>query len=294
MMKRRAKLRDISAFTLVEMMTGAVVASFIGVAIFSMTNTAMMMTARNLSENLTGNHERKSLDRIEQAIQQAYTMPVLINTTGASATSPAPGASFDYFVGSPYVLTVSGSSLPASTTSLTLVRSTNSVVVAPVPSVNDVVMINGAASTVRALISSVAAGSSGSTQQTITVTLASQLGSIISVPTSGVLTAVLVHKVAFIVMPAGSGYELRYYPNYETTTNLNTPSQYILLSDQIGLSTPDPTPFTLNQIESTNFVTLSLRVRSNVFDQRLNKKQGDQFNTYARLDVYIRPKINPQ
>jgi len=294
-MKRRTKLRNLSAFTLVEMMTAAVVASFVGLGIFSMTNTAMMMTARNLSENLTGNHERKSLDRIEQAIQQAYTMPTLITNTGvATTTSPAAGATFDYFVGSPYVITVSGSTLPSTTTSLTLVRSTNAVVMAPVPSINDVVMINGAASTVRALISSVVVGSSSSTQQTVTVNLTSQLGSAVSVPSSGVLTAALVHKVAFIVMPAGSGYELHYYPNYETTTNLSTPSQYILLSDQIGLNTPDPTPFTLNQIESTNFVTLSLRVRSNVFDQRLSMKQADQFNTYARLDVYIRPKINPQ
>jgi len=294
-MRRHVKRKDIEAFTIVEMMTAAVVAGFVGVAVFSMTDTGMMMTARNLSENLTNNHERKSLDRVEEVIQQAYTMPVLVNTSGAAASSPAAGVSFDYFVGSPYVLTVSGSSLLSSTTSLTLVRSTNAVVWAPVPSVGDVVMINGAPSTVRARITSVVVGSTnGSAQQTITVNLASALGSAVSVPSSGILTAALVHKVAFIVMPEGSGYELHYYPSYETTSNLNDPTQYIMLSDQIGLNTPDPTPFTLSQIESTNFVTLSLRVRSSVYDQRLSTKQADQFNTYARLDAYIRPKINPQ
>jgi hypothetical protein len=294
-MKRTATISDRGAFTLTELMTCVVMAGFVGIAVFAMTNAAMMMMARNISVNLTNNSERRSLDRIEASIQQAYTMPVLINTSGASATSPAAGVAFDYFVGSPYVVTVSGGSLPSSTTSLTLVRSTNSVASPPIPSVNDVVMLNGAPSTVRALISSVSVGSTdGSLHQTITVTLASALGSAVSVPGSGTLTAVLVHKLAYIVMPGGSGNELRFYPNYETTTSLTDPTKYLLVSDEIALQSGDATPFSLTQNTSANFVTMSLRVRSDEFDQRLSKKQADQFNTYARLDVAIRPKINPQ
>jgi hypothetical protein len=294
-MKRNAKVPGTGAFTITEMMTCLVFAAFLGIAVFAMTNAAMMMMARNISVNLTNNSERRSLDRIEASIQQAYTMPVLINTSGASATSPAAGVSFDYFVGSPYVVTVTGGSLPSSTASLTLVRSTNSVACPPIPSINDVVMLNGAPSTVRALISAVSVGSTdGSLHQTITVTLASALGSAVSVPSSGTLTATLVHKLAYVVMAGGSGNELRFFPNFETTTNLNDRTKYLLVSDEIALQSSDTTPFSLTQNGTTNFVSMSLRVRSDEFDQRLSKKQADQFNTYARLDVAIRPKINPQ
>jgi hypothetical protein len=292
-MKRSAQSRD-GAFSLVETLMAAAVATVVGLAIFATMNSAMMMAARNLSVNLTNNSERGALDRIEEVIQQAYTMPVLISTTGAAATSPAAGTSFDYFVGGPYILNVSGSTVPSSTTSLTLVRSTNAVASPPIPSVGDVVMINGAPTAVRARISAVSVGSTdGSLHQTITVTLASALGSAVPIPSTGVLTATLGHMGAFIVMPSGTGQELRYYGSYETTVNLNDPTQYVMLTDQIGIQSGDSTPFSLTQIQSTNFVNLSLRVRSSVFDQRLNGKQADQFNTFARLDIYIRPKINP-
>jgi hypothetical protein len=192
------------------------------------------------------------------------------------------------------VLTVTGSTIPASTTSLTIVRSTNAVASPPIPNPGDVLMINGAPSTVRARISTVVVGATnGSSQQTITVTLTNQLGAAVSIPTSGVLTAYLVRKVAFIVMPGGNGNELHYYGSYETTTNLSDPTQYVMLTDQVGLLTGAATPFSLVQIQSASFVGLSFQVRSNQFDQRLYGKQADQFNTFARVDVYIRPKINP-
>ena len=294
-MKRSFKTSAGGAFTLVEIMIASAVATVVGLAIFTAVNTAMMMAARNLSLNLTNNSERKALDRIEQVIQQANTMPTLITTTGAAATSPAAGVTFDYYLGGPYVINVSGATLAASTTSLTLLRSTNAVASPPVPNPGDVLMINGAPTSIRARISTVVVGSTdGSGHQTITITLASQIGAVVSVPTSGVLTAFLVRMVAFIVMPEGTGQELHYYGSYETTSNLSDPTQYIMLTDQIGIQAGDATPFSLVQIQSTSFVSLSLRVRSSVFDRRLSGKQADQFNTFARVDVAIRPKINPQ
>jgi hypothetical protein len=282
------------AFTLIEIMIAAAVATVVGLAIFTSMNTAMFMAARNLSVNLTNNSERKALDRIEQVIQQANTMPVLITTTGAAGTSPAAGVSLDYYLGGPYVSTVSGSTLPASTSALSIVRSTNAVASPPIPNPGDVLMINGAPSSVRALISTVVVGATdGSGHQTIAITLVNQLGAAVSIPTSGTLTSTLVRKVAFIVMPEGTGEELHYYGSYETTTNLSDPTKYIMLTDQVGLLAGANTPFSLVQIQSASFVGLSLQVRSNQFDQRLSGKQADKFNTFARVDVYIRPKINP-
>ena len=65
-----------------------------------------MLSARNLALNVTNNALRGSLDRAEQLIQQADSMPVLIDTSGNAATGPAAGIRFDRFVGAPYVLTV--------------------------------------------------------------------------------------------------------------------------------------------------------------------------------------------
>ena len=294
MMKPRAQSHRGRAFTLVEVMIALSVATVVGLAVFTILNTAMFMAARNLSVNLTNNSERKSLDRIEEVIQQANTMPTLITTTGAAASSPAAGVTFDYYRGGPYVLNVTGSTIPANTTSLTVIRSTNVVASPPIPTAGDVLMINGAPSTVRALISTVVVGAiNGSSQQTITVTLTNQLGAAIPIPSSGTLTAYLVRKVAFIVMPEGSGSELHYYGSYETTTNLSDPTRYVMITDQVGLLTGAATPFSLVTIQNASFVGLSFQVRSNQFDQRLLGKQADLFNTFGRVDVYIRPKINP-
>jgi hypothetical protein len=95
----------------VEVMIALSVATVVGLAVFTILNTAMFMAARNLSVNLTNNSERKSLDRIEEVIQQANTMPTLITTTGAAATSPAAGVTFDYYLGGP---TCSPSPVPPS------------------------------------------------------------------------------------------------------------------------------------------------------------------------------------
>jgi hypothetical protein len=293
-MRRYAKFPGRGAFTLIEILIAAAVATVVGLAIFTSMNTAMFMTARNLSVNLTNNSERKALDRIEQVIQQANTMPVLITTTGAAATSPAAGVSLDYYLGGPYVTNATGSTLPSSTTALTLVRSTNAVASPPIPNPGDVLMINGAPSSIRALISTaVASAPNGSGLQTIAITLVNQLGAAVSIPPSGILTSTLVRKVAFIVMPEGTGEELHYYGSYETTTNLNDPTKYVMLTDQVGLLAGASTPFSLATIQSTSFVGLAFQVRSNQFDQRLSGKQADKFNTFARVDVYIRPKINP-
>jgi hypothetical protein len=221
-------------------------------------------------------------------------MPTLITATGATATSPAAGVTFDYYRGGPYVLNVTGSTIPANTTTLTIIRSTNAVASPPIPTAGDVLMINGEPTTVRARVSAVVVGTTnGSLQQTITVTLANQLGAAIPIPTSGTLTAYLVRKVAFIVMPGGNGNELHYYGSYETLTSLGDPTQYVMITDQVGLLTGAATPFSLVTIQNASFVGLSFQVRSNQFDQRLLGKQADLFNTFGRVDVYIRPKINP-
>jgi hypothetical protein len=253
-----------------------------------------MLSARNLALNTTNTALRGALDRAENLIQQADTMPELIDTTGnVVTTGSAAGIRFDRYIGAPYVILITTSGLPSSTTSLTLKRSTNPLASPPLPTVGDVVRIDGESATLRPRVSAVSTTTPDAQLiQSIVVSLAAPLGVAVS-GSSTTLTSKLVRKVALIVMPNGSKRELRYYHSYDLTTNLNDATKYTILTDQLGMQTDDATPFSIVQIETKSFVNVSFRVRSNKFDQRLMGKQSDQFNTFSRLDVQIRPKVNP-
>ncbi len=282
-----------SGFSLVETLMGAAAAMIIGVGVFSILNTGMMLSARNLAMNSTNNSLRDALDRAENLLQQADSMPTLITTSGASTSGSAAGIRFDRFVGAPYVITITAAGLPSGTTSLNLERSTDALASPPVPVIGDIICIDGEAATLRPRVSAVNEGTPNALlRQTIATSLAASLGSTVS-GSSTTLTAKLVRQVALIVMPNGSKRELRYYPSYDLTTSLNDATKYTVLTDQVGLQSDDATPFSLITNQTKSFVNMSFRVRANRFDQRLLGKQSDQFNTFSRIDVQIRPKVNP-
>jgi prepilin-type N-terminal cleavage/methylation domain-containing protein len=291
-MKRCGPSRQKAGFTLVELLVGATIGAVVSLGVFAFLNTGSMLAARNLSLNLSSNSMRDSLDRVEQLIQQGDTMPTLINTSGTAATGPAAGVRFDRYVGGPYVINPPALSVASSVTSLTLVNSMNSAASPPLPTEGDVIRIDGYA-TLRPRIGagpySTSTPSLG--MRAVVVPLTTTLGTTVSAST--LLRARLVRDVAVIVMPSGAGRQLRYYPDIAGTSNLNDASKYKILTDQIGLETSDATPFSLVTIQNRSFVSMSLRVRASNFDNRLLGKQADRFNTFARVDSFIRPKINP-
>jgi type II secretory pathway pseudopilin PulG len=283
------------AFTIVEILVGAAISSILAVAIFALMNVGMILSAKNLSLNLTSNSMRTALDRVEQVVQQGDTMPELINTAGTVvATGPAAGIKFDRAVGSPYVVTVSGGTIPAATTSLTLTRSTHPVASPPVPTAGDVVRIATTATTLRPRIQSVVSGAvNGQARQPFTVTFEAALGTTVTPVAATIVTAELVRNVAFLVMPANGKPELRYYGSFDTTTNLNDPTKYVVVTDQIGTAAADATPFSLVMSGAQSFVSFSLRVRASNNDRGIRGQQRDQFNTYSRTETLIRPKTIP-
>jgi len=282
-----------AGFSIVETLMGAAAAAVVGLGVFAILNTGMMLSARNLSLNTTSNSLRGALDRTESLIQQADSMPVLINTAGNAAAGPSAGVRFDRYIGAPYVLTVPTGGLPSSTASLSLQRSTNALASPAVPTAGDVVRIDGESSLLRPRVSSVIASPVDALlRQTLTATLAAPLGNTVTT-SSTTVSCKLVRNVALIVMPNGGKRELRYYHSFDLTTSLSDTSKYSVLTDQVGMQTDDAIPFSLVMMETRNFVNVSFRVRANKFDQRLQGKQGDQFNTFARVDVQVRPKVNP-
>ncbi|HEX8296895.1 MAG TPA: hypothetical protein VF593_11375 [Chthoniobacteraceae bacterium] len=297
MVRRVSQSNAAAGFTLLEVLVAGAVSSAVGVAIFAFMNAGMFLSAKNLALNLTSNQMRYSLDRVEQVLQQGDTSPVLITTTGAAAGSgPAAGVKLDRYLGGPYVISAPGSGgLPETTTVLNLTRSTHALASPPIPRNGDVVRIDTAGSSLRPTVAGCVAGTTnaGLQRQPLTVTLTAPLGTAVPFSTSFVMTAKLVCSVAFIVMPNGSKRELRYYDRFDTVTNLNDPSRYVVISDQIALQGSDITPFSLTQLSGKSFVAFSLRVRGGNYDRRLLGKQSDEFNTYSRVEALVRPRVNP-
>jgi hypothetical protein len=280
---------------MIELLVSAAVSSAVGVAVFAFLNAGMFLTAKNLSLNLTSNQMRGALDRVEQVLQQGDNNPVLIDTTGATVTgAAAAGVKVDGFVGGPYVVTTTASGLAAGITALTITRSTNTSASPALPQVGDVLRIDGTDATVRPRVASTSVGVvDGSLHQAVTVTLAAPLSVAVNISSPSILTAKLVRQVAFIVMSNGAKKELRYYNSMETTANLNDATKYNVITDQLATQSADATPFTLAALSGEDFVNFSLRVRAGTYDNRLRNKQSDEYNTFCRVDSFMRPKVNP-
>ncbi len=290
-MRLRHSSEGRAGFTLVEVLVGMTIGVLVSLGVFAFIDTSSMLTARNLSVNLTSDSIRGSLDRVEQLIQSADTMPVLVNTSGTTSAGPAAGVRFDRYVGGTYVVNPPATTLASGVSSLSLVFSTSSVSSAVNPTQGDILRIDGTPATLRPKIGAPPFTSSipALGRRSFTVPLTGSLGTAVS--SSSGIRAKLVRDVAVIVMPTASGKQLRYYADFGATADLNDVTKYVVITDQVGLQTIDATPFSLETIGGKSFVKMSLRVRASNFDRRLSGKQADQFNTISQVDTFMRPKI---
>jgi hypothetical protein len=280
-----------AGFTIAELLVGSTVGIIVSLGIFAFINTSSMLTARNLALNLTSNSMRTALDRAEFLIQQSATAPKLIDTSAnvVAGTGPAAGVRFDLFVGGPVVADPGTLSLTAATTNLAIRYAETS---SRAPSVGDIIRFDGSPTTLRPRIGAITSNTAISAgMRQAAVTLSTTLGTPVTSTTG--LRARIVRDVALIVMPSGGGRQLRYYTDMSSTVSLSDPTKYTVLSDQIAMETADATPFSKTTIDGSEFVSLSLRLRASNFDRRLIGKQADQFNTFAQVNTYIRPKTNP-
>lgn len=290
-MKKKPHFHRQHGFTLVELLIGATIGALVSLGVFAFIDTGSMLTARNLSVNLTSNSMRGALDRVETLIQQADTQPRLIDTAGANVagTGPAAGVRFDLFVGGPVVVNPGTLTLASSATGFTI-RYAQAASRAPAD--GDIVRFDGTSATLRPRISGPPTDNpAGVGMRDAAANLAGTLGTAVSSTTG--LRARIVRDVALVVMPSGAGRELRYYTDMATTTNMNDATKYRVVTDQIAMQAADATPFSTSTIEGREFVSLSLRLRASNFDRRLVGKQADEFNTFAQVNSVIRPKINP-
>jgi hypothetical protein len=291
--------RKCSGLTLVETMMYVAVAAILAYIIYSFVTSSMILYAKNMSIVRSHNNIRTIMDRTLNNMMVADSLPVLINTTAATTTSPAAGLYFDTYLGDPYVVTnPAGAGLPSGTTTLTITSSTAALASPPKPNPGDSLLINNPAGNVRAQIATCVAGTANAAlqQQPYTVTLTTPLAAAISWPSNQIRTATLVHRVAFIVMPAGNVSQLQYYPNFEpipTAAQLAAPANYVVISNQLSAQSGETTPFTVATIGSDTIVNASFYVRSTDFSTYLSNKQSYEFDTFVKLNTSLASRLRP-
>lgn len=293
-MKTRTLARCQAGFTLIELLVGTVIGSIVSLGVVAFIDTGSMLAARNVSVNLTSNSIRGALDRTEHLIQQSNSDPVLMDTAGlpVAGNGPAAGVRFDLFKGGPVVVNPGTTTVASTVTTLTI-RYAQATSLAP--TAGDIIIIEGTETTLRPRIAStpaIAFSTPSVGMRDAVVPLTATLGTAVTATTA--LRARIVRDGALVVMPEGGNRQLRYYPDMAGTTSMSDASRFHVITDQIATATAaDSTPFTLSTISGRRFVGLSLRVRANTFDRRLLGKQADEFNTFAQVKSFIRPKINP-
>ncbi len=258
--------------------------------------TGTLLVAKNVTMNLSNNSLRRSIDQISDRLQGAINVPVLIDTSGVATTSPSAGIFYDRLLGEPYIVThPGGAGLAASATSVTITRSVNPYASPPLPSVGDVLLIDGAPATSRPLVSSITAAPVSGSLQAITVNFANAIGSAISWDAAQPKTSNLIRREALIVTPTtGARPQLRRYPSFETTTDLTDATKFVVLSREVGNVGDEITPFSIVNAGLDRLVNIDFRVRATGFDTVMLNKEINSFSSYMRVQSMIPSRERPR
>lgn len=300
-MNRNGREPGTAGYTLVEVCIALVVLMIVGILAFSILTSSTTLLAKNISLNSSNTTVRSTLDRIYSEINQSNGLPKLINADGtaaASSSGPAAGIIFDRYVGGPFIVGNPGTGLPATTTAIQLYYSATALPTQAAPLRNDVIRMDaGTRPLVNASTSPVAFSSPTpvpSQSKTVTVTLQSPLGTAISWASATQQTAYLVHRKAFVVVPANGRAELRVYGDAETVTDYNNSAGYKILSREIGTQTvnglAENAPFSLVTQNGATFLNIAMRVEDQQFNKYLAARQSKEFNTFLRVDTMLRPR----
>jgi len=279
----------------VEILVAASVGLVVSGLAFSFLQAGTLLLAKNVSVNMSNNELRSAIDQIQDRVQTATNIPILVNTSGTAAVSPSAGIYFERLLGESYVVThPGGTGLTAAATSVTVTRSTDVYASPPIPVAGDVLLIDGGTATMRPRVSSVTTGAVSGGLQTVTITFVAALGTAISWDATFVKTATLIRREAFIVMPGAGRSELRRYPSFETTTNFNDATQYSVISRQVGTQTGETTPFSIVTVGLDKLVNIDFRVRTVGFENALAAKELNTFSGFMRVQCMVPSRQRPK
>jgi hypothetical protein len=240
---------------------------------------------------------RISFDRLADHLLAANNVPTLIGTDGLTATAPSAGLKFDKVIGDPYVLDppLGAGSFAATATSLSVWRSSaDSVAAAPIPMVGDVMLIPTPTGVARGQISAVTVHPPTGVTQKITLTFGAALGKPLSWLADQPQVAKVVRPEAFIVMPSNGKNELRFYPQFEPMPTLSDGSKYKVLTNQIGTSSGESTPFSILNMDGDRIVQSTLRVRETQYSMFLSAQEQNSYSGYFQLLLNLPSRLRPK
>lgn len=289
--------RTRSGLTMVELLFYLGISAVIAGVVFSFLTGASLLYAKNMSIVHSHTNLRSVFDRLTNNLQQAYTLPVLIDSSGNASAAPAAGLYYDRYLGDPYVVTnSSGTGLPSTTTTLTVTCSTVALASPPAPKTGDAILINDPSGNVRALISTCTAGAydAANQRQSYNLTLSAALGRTVVWSAPEVRVATLLHREACLVVPGSTKSEFRFFPTFEPKPVMTDPTKYTVVSDQLSVLTGEMTPFSIDVVGADKIVRASLFARCTDYSTWLNNKQANEFNTFVRLNAVLASRLRPK
>ncbi len=309
--------RSHRGFTLVELSIAVTVMVLLGGIGFQILNGGMIQFARNISLNESSRQTRTTLSQVKRYFEQAVDNPQLVTMSGSPATltvstaTYATGIRFHRFVSGAYKVTGPvGTTVGTAPNTLSYVNSTSLTVTlafataTPAPIVGDRLLFlypyitestsgTSAGTKPGRVVSAVGVVTTSGGTKTVTVLLASTLGSNVLCGNP----AYAVREAALITVDGGGRRELRYF---DSTANLLA---YAYLTRDLD-ATPTARdsggttmqPFKLvtdNTGQRVLSVQLDLPMRIMDYNATLTRlKATDEFNSYLRANVLIPVKNN--
>jgi hypothetical protein len=284
-------------FTLIEMSMACLLSVLLGAVVFYTLRTGTALSAKNASLNRSHDDLRSALDRLANNVRMARNVPTLLNTSGAVVTTgPAAGIRYDRIIGEPYVLepAMTQGSISSSATSISVYRTTVGGA-PPIPSVNDLFLVDTPGGTIRARITAVSLGGAGGSTQRITLTFASAVGKSLTWGANQPQWGRLVRQEAFLVMPTTGGRnELRFYPSFDPMPSLGDKAKYAVITTNIGSNAGEATPFTVVDVNGDKVLQANVRVQQRDHNRWLADKQGNEMNTYFRMNLSLTSRLRPK
>jgi hypothetical protein len=279
-------------------MVYAVLVGVVSLVAYQALRAGSSLSVKNESINRSHQSLRSALDRLSNNLRAARNVPTLLTDDG-EATSAAVGAGirYDRTLGEPYVLhpAEGAGSVLASDTKLSMWRSTDPIGLPPIPEANDVVLIDTPTGTIRGCVQSVeVVTGGGGPKQKIMLTFTEPVGKSLKWGEHQPQWARLVRQEAFIVVPANGKNELRFYPSFPVTTDLDDPASYVMVTDQIGTAPGDATPFSILDSNGDKSVQVDFSVRAVDHNRWLTGKQAGDFNTVFHMDLNLTPRLRPR
>ncbi|RYD85640.1 MAG: prepilin-type N-terminal cleavage/methylation domain-containing protein [Verrucomicrobiaceae bacterium] len=267
-------------FTLVEVSVAAALLGVVGVIMFGVLRSGMILSKQNAGLNLSSLRARQTIDRIGEQARYSIDQPILINSNGgAESGSTSNGVLVKRYIGGPYVIKeTQGGSADIATTATQFVLEFRKDLSPPV--VGDWILME---TVTRPELEISAAAKIDQTEkiQRWRITTRTAINEAVR-PGVYRVSGQLYRKEAFMFVATETGTnprsELRHFARVVAATNFLQAANYRVLAS--GFRRIESTYFKRELKDGVNVITLSALVHSSGQDEYLDKNmQTTQFTT---------------